>query len=267
MTINEMKKRKKELGYSNLRLSELSGVPVGTIQKIFSGETASPRYNTVQAIARVLAKSEARELHDISLAYSTAPGTSIENRSGASSHNNTIENYYALPEGTRVELIDGKFYDMSAPSTIHQCIGAELLYLLKGHISKNEGSCVPFIAPTDVQLDCDDKTMLQPDVFVVCDRSKITKNCIVGAPDLVIEIVSPGNVTTDVMIKLFKYQKAGVREYWIIFPDEQNVVVYDFAKKAQPVQYTFNDAVPVSIWNGACEIDFKYIYSQVKYMY
>ena len=156
---------------------------------------------------------------------------------------------------------------MAAPTTIHQSISFEICYLLKNYVSRNGGKCVPFVAPTDVQLDCDNKTMVQPDVLVVCDRDKITKARIVGAPDLVVEVISPSNPIMDAMIKLFKYQKAGVREYWIVYPDEKRGTVFDFAKNVGPQDYIFEDSIPVAIWDGKCEIDFSYIYSQIEFMY
>ena len=179
----------------------------------------------------------------------------------------TIDEYIALPEGTRVELIDGRFYSMSAPTTIHQSIAVEICRLLKNFVEKKGEKCVPFIAPTDVQLDCDDKTMVQPDVLVVCDRSKITRARIVGAPDFVVEIVSPSNSVTDIFVKKDKYQNAGVREYWMVHPENKAVTVYEFEKGPEPKLYTFEDTVPVGIWNGECGIDFGYIYSQIEFMY
>ncbi|MBO4560142.1 MAG: Uma2 family endonuclease [Lachnospiraceae bacterium] len=247
MTIEEMRIRKKELGYSNKMLAEKSGVPLGTVQKIFGGSTTAPRFSTILALESVLISDDVRRLHDTC--------------------DHTIDEYIALPEGTRVELIDGRFYDMSAPTTIHQSIGAEIWHIFKSYITKNGGNCVPFLAPTDVQLDCDDKTMVMPDVLVICDRSKITKARIVGAPDFVAEIVSPSNAITDLLIKLRKYQNAGVREYWTVFPDEKQVIVYDFEHGLAPKVYTFTDSIPVSIWNGRCTVDFAYIYSQIEFMY
>lgn len=303
MTIEEMKSRKKELGYSNKRLSEESGVPVGTIQKIFSGETNSPRYDTVQALERVLCYANAfgrfmnaDELGEPTAAYNydadQSRGQTTKNVGQAGDKRRceigylpgetgrkraldvkyydgewTIGEYLAFPEGTRVELIDGRFYDMAAPTTIHQTIGLEIGTILKNYVRNNNGNCVPFVAPTDVQLDCDNKTMVQPDVLVVCDRKKITKERIVGAPDFVVEIVSPSNAVIDVLIKLQKYKNAGVREYWIVFPDHKSVMVYDFAKEQNQKIYSFEDTIPVGIWDGKCEVDFKYIYSQVEYMY
>lgn len=273
MTIEEMKKRKKELGFSCKKISELSKVPLATVQKIFSGKTASPRYDTIQAMTGVLAYtphyvSESVSTEDISFVsepqpeYNANPIRQIREKGP-----HTIDEYIALPEGTRVELIDGQFYNMAAPTTIHQNIGTELWALFKDYIRANGGKCVPFVAPTDVQLDCDNKTMVQPDVLVVCDRDKITKARIVGAPDLIVEIVSPSNACIDVLIKMLKYKKAGVREYWIIFPEEKMVMVYNFEKNDEPKQFTFDDIVPVEIWDGKCCIDFKYIYSQVEFIY
>ena len=270
MTIEEMKRRKKELGYSYEKISELSGVPVGTLQKIFSGETSSPRYKTIMALSDVLGdKGDIYEVHESAGAYNANYIKGQKNEASTSIYEGekTLDDYLALPEGTRIELIDGKFYDMAAPTTIHQSIGFEICYLFKNYVSKNGGKCVPFIAPTDVQLDCDNRTMVQPDVLVVCDRNKITRARIVGAPDLVVEVISPTNMVTDVMIKLFKYKNAGVREYWIVYPDEKRVTVFDFEKDIGPKDYSFEDTIPVAIWDGDCKIDFSYIYSQIEFMY
>ena len=186
-----------------------------------------------------------------------------------------IEDYYALPDERRVELIDGVFYDMAAPSYIHQIIVANVWKCLEDFVEKNGGSCMPFAAPADVQLFCDsDKTMVQPDVFVVCNRDQITMRRLLGAPDLVIEVVSPDSRRRDAALKLRKYREAGVREYWIIFPEEKQVRVYDFecvrtknGKEAAPRVYTFADKVPVGIWDGKCEVDFAEIYERCRFLY
>ena len=261
MTIEEMKRRKRELGYSFNKLSELSGVPVGTLQKIFSGETSSPRYNTIQAISEVLSDAPAEEVHELSEAFVLTSGKALPDRYYEGEK--TIDDYIALPEGTRVELIDGKFYDMAAPTTIHQSISFEICYLLKNYVSRNGGKCVPFVAPTDVQLDCDNKTMVQPDVLVVCDRDKITKPRIVGAPDFIVEVLSPSNWYHDTQRKLWKYKQAGVREYWIVMPEQMKIHVYEFEKSDEPTIYTFDAEIPVGIWDGKCRVDFKKIYDTI----
>ena len=84
----------------------------------------------------------------------------------------TLEDYYQLPDERRAELIDGVIYDMSAPTIIHQKISLEISVRFHAFISQKKGACMVFSAPVDVQLDCDEKTMVQPDVLVVCDREK-----------------------------------------------------------------------------------------------
>ena len=149
MTINEMKEKKKEKGYSYAKIAELSGVPLGTVQKIFSGETESPRYDTLTALEQVFNKQlEVRE-----------PGGLYKARKNGEY---TIDDYRALPDEQRVELIDGYFYDMASPTFGHQSIGGEIHRQIANYIMEYGGNCRPFIAPVDVQLDCDERTMVQP---------------------------------------------------------------------------------------------------------
>lgn len=190
-----------------------------------------------------------------------------EYKPGVESGDKTIEDYYALPEDRRVELIDGVFYDMSAPSSIHQFLTIKLAFSLSNYVANNNGKCLPFTAPIDVQLFGDDKTMVQPDVLVTCDRNKIVRRGLVGAPDLVIEILSPYNRKKDLILKRRKYQEAGVREYWIVFPEEKKVWVYLFEKGDEPREYTFADKVPVGIWDGKCEVDFAKVYEEASFLY
>ena len=199
-----------------------------------------------------------------SFAEYESEGTSALNSNGFG--NNTIEDYLKLPEGTRVELIDGVFYDMAAPTMAHQKIITAVANVLESYIDSNNGKCVSFVGPTDVQLDKDDKTMVQPDIMVTCDRTKFTKARLVGAPDFVIEVLSPSNWYNDTTRKFLKYKNAGVREYWIIMPENRKVLVYYFAKSDLPTEYTFSDEIPVNIWEGKCKIDFKKIYDKISFM-
>lgn len=184
----------------------------------------------------------------------------------------TLEDYLALPEGTRVELVDGVFYDMAAPTLLHQRLILKIAEALDDFIEKNGGSCVTFVAPVDVQLFQDDKTCVQPDIMVVCDRGKLLGVRLTDVPDLVIEIASPGNWRMDAIIKRQKYFEAGVREYWIVFPEDKRVLVYQFegSDKQESIQaavYTFADKVSVGIWDGRCQVDFAEIYETVRFMY
>jgi Uma2 family endonuclease len=262
MTITEMKQRKIELGYSNEQISRLSGVPVGTIQKIFSGTTKYPRHDTLCALERVFGTAPTTTADiplvcDTSLPYQAKkPGEY------------TLQDYYAVPADRRVELIDGVIYDMTAPTTIHQIIQLQLSMVLNSYIQSRGGSCIAMSAPTDVQLDNDEKTMIQPDVFVVCDRSKFTRTCIKGAPDFVIEILSPSTKKKDTFIKAQKYLDAGVREYWLVDPDRLKIIAYVIGQDGNicPTIYGFSDQVPVAIFDNDCIIDFAKIYTQFSFI-
>lgn len=246
MTIQEMKDKKRERGYTYAQMSELSGVPLGTIQKIFSGETENPRYDTLMALERLF--TEPLMVNEAAAPYNF-------DRNGSY----TLDDYYALPDDQRVELIDGYFYNMSSPTFGHQSIGGEIYRQIANFIMENGGSCRPFIAPVDVQLDCDNKTMVQPDVGIVCDTSKIKRFGIYGAPDFLVEVISPSTKKKDYALKLSKYMEAGVREYWIVDFTQGKVLVYFFESDVYPVIYGFDKPVPINIYDGALEIDFSNI--------
>lgn len=248
MTIKEMKQRKQELGYTYAQLSEKSGVPLGTIQKIFSGETESPRYDTLIALEQALRPVWA--VMEPSF-YSVTP----QKRQGQY----TIEDYYALPDEQRVELIDGCFYDMSAPTTLHQVIAGEIHRQISNFILEREGDCIPMISPVDVQLDCDEKTMVQPDVLIVCQRDKVINRCVYGAPDFVLEVISPSTRRKDYTKKLAKYIEAGVREYWILDPYQNKLLIYDFESNTYPQIMGLEGEVPVGIYHGELLIQMKYV--------
>ena len=222
MTIEEMKRIKKEKGYSYAQIARMSKVPLGTVQKVFSGETASPRYDTLMALESFFMGEDMEG----SLLREEAAVYKVNRRQGEYS----VEDYYALPEDKRVELIDGVFYDMSAPSFVHQRIGGEIYRQIANFIFENRGSCIPLMSPVDVRLDCDDKTMVQPDVVLLCDQGKIMKWGIMGAPDFVLEVLSASTKRKDCIKKLDKYMEAGVKEYWMIDPYQRKLIVYEFEK-------------------------------------
>lgn len=161
----------------------------------------------------------------------------------------TTDDIYALPDGERAELIDGEIYYMAPPSTKHQRVSSYLHNEIYNYIKKNQGQCEIFAAPFAVFLNEDDTTYVEPDISVICDPHKITDKGCQGAPDWVIEIVSPSSKTMDYYTKLFKYQTAGVREYWIVDPNKQRVTVYFFEKESVE-EYSFSDDIPVGIYEG-----------------
>ncbi len=168
----------------------------------------------------------------------------------------TIEDYCAIPEDQRVELIDGVLYDMASPGITHQSISMSLSIQIGTYINKKGGNCRAFAGPIDVQLVNDNRTMLVPDIIVVCDPDKVKKERIVGAPDFVVEIISHSSRKRDYEIKMKKYNAAGVREYWIVDPERERVLVYDFEGKSAPVIYRMDEKIPVRIFSGELVIAF-----------
>ena len=160
----------------------------------------------------------------------------------------TSKDYWNLPEGQRAELIDGTLYDMAPPSYRHQFLIAKLSFVIQEYIFSHAGNCQLLMAPFAVNLDADDKNWVEPDISVICDRNKLHDHGCFGAPDWIIEIVSPGTQSRDYGIKLFKYRMSGVREYWIVNPERKMVNVYDFENDEATAVYSFDDTIPVTIY-------------------
>ena len=350
MTISEMNERRRELGYSYQRISELSGVPLSTVQKVLGNHTAHPRESTLQALRRVLTydkggedalgpvyptyqmgksiyqdrellrliqnalerqKQEREEeefaenvgqrdfgqsVHD-SYVYGTGVKKSETEQNNTDRHNTkekqhkenqnnsnqnketdeneptnsdgqpyyiddggfkeqfTVRDYYSLSEENRVELIHGVIYDMGSPRAIHQLIAAEIRDAINAFIRKNKGSCLPLIGPVDVQILKDETTMVIPDFLVVCDKDKVKKGRVYGAPDFILEVISKSSRRYDSITKLSLYVEAEVREYWIVDPFKKRVLVYTADEDYSPVIYTFADKIPVHIYEGKCVVD------------
>ena len=180
----------------------------------------------------------------------------------------TIEDYYALPDDERVELIDGVFYNMSSPTVYHQAITTRIWAKIDSFIMEKKGKCFAGVAPLDVQLDCDNKTMVQPDVYILCDKSKIVEGRIFGAPDFIVEVLSPSTARKDMGIKAEKYARAGVKEYWIVDGKRKNIIVYTLNEEGyyDVALYTFEDEIPIQMYQGECKIDFKEIQKKIYFI-
>ena len=121
------------------------------------------------------------------------------------------------------------------------------------YIRAHNGRCEVYIPPFGVYLFEDDSTYLEPDMIVVCDPSKLEEKGCIGAPDWVVEIISPSSVKMDIGKKLFKYREAGVREYWVIWPEKRMVTVYLFNKdeeKESAAIYPFEEEIPCFVIEG-----------------
>ena len=175
----------------------------------------------------------------------------------------TYADYADWKDDKRYELIDGKVYMLSAPSVVHQSISGELYRQLGNFLVGKP--CDVFAAPFDVCLSAagdDDRTVIQPDILVVCDKSKLDDKRCNGAPDMAIEILSPSTASRDMMIKYNKYMTAGVREYWIVNPVIKAVHVCILKDGEYAITDYFNaGSIPVSILEG-CQINIDLVFTE-----
>lgn len=277
MTIEELRKKKDELGLTSEMISERSGVPLSTVQKIFAGVTNRPRIETRLRIERVFLKESADRycFNDIDIDSSYVRESNLAELYGnvekadaaiemhSMQHifmppgNYTIDDYYRESVDKRMELINGYLYDLSAPTSKHQIVVSLIGKVLLDYAEGHDFRCMPYQSPVDVRLNRDNKTMLQPDLFVICENDAVDNGrYIEGAPDLVIEVLSPSTLSRDLTVKRDAYFRTGVREYWVIDPDNNIIDVFDFENFTMFERYTFDDIVPIGISGGELKIDF-----------
>lgn len=285
MKLSEIRELKREFGFTNEDLSRMSSVPLSTVQKIMSGEVKSPRYDTLEKLSGALmavgteagweSRTGSSEVHEDNLAYSADDSfaqhrrkTILKNMQIKKQGDFTLEDYYAIPDERRVELIDGVIYDMNTPLVIHQETLLEIYDQLKAQKGKCYKHCRILVAPVGVQIDRDDKSMLIPDLTVVCNEKEIIGRCIYGAPDFVIEVLSKSTMKKDMTVKLNKYSEAGVREYWMVDienKDDLKIIVYNFEQDDIMHIYSFDDKVPVGISGGKCFVDFSKVRDELDF--
>ncbi|WP_139902181.1 Uma2 family endonuclease [Clostridium thermarum] len=180
----------------------------------------------------------------------------------------TYKDYLNWPDAERWELIDGIPYDMSpAPTRKHQKISGELFAAIHNYLKGK--TCEVYSAPFDVRLIIDNEedeeitNVVQPDISVICDISKLDDRGCKGSPDLIIEIVAPSTLKKDLKEKFYLYEKARVKEYWIVYPDEKTIVLYrlnNTNKYGRPEVYSEEDTIKVGIFE-ALEINLNDIFS------
>jgi Uma2 family endonuclease len=169
----------------------------------------------------------------------------------------TVDDIYALPEGEHAELIDGQIYFMASPNRRHQSVLGELYLRIASYIKSKGGNCKVYLAPFAVFINKDNRNYVEPDISVICDPDKLNDKGCDGAPDWIIEIVSPSNKNMDYLVKLLKYQSSGVREYWIVDTESERISVYNFEHDEMEV-YRLDDKVKAGIYEDL-EIDFSTI--------
>lgn len=171
----------------------------------------------------------------------------------------TYADLLTWPEDQRCELIDGMLYNMTpTPGLYHQEIIGEFHVQFHNYL-RHHRPCRVFLPPCDVRLPKRDEngltssTVVQPDLIVVCDQQKLDKRGVVGAPDLVVEVLSPYTAKMDRQQKKHIYVQAGVREYWIVSPSEKTVEVYQLQEQrryGEATVYQYNEQVPVGMLPG-----------------
>jgi len=269
MTIEEMRNIKKEMGYSYEQLAELSGIPLGTLQKALNGTTDAPRRKTVERLEQFfLQLRRAMTVGEYYHGYQNAVSEIIVKESGAAYLSKkqgeyTVADYEAFPPEERVELIDGRIFFMEAPTIKHQMILMRLSLLFQRFADEKRSDCRVIMSPLDVQLDKDDYTIIQPDLVVICNHDILFKKRVIGAPDFVIEVLSPSTRRKDLVEKLHKYQEAGVREFWAIDPDKELVLTFCFEQDNDYAIYSFDNVVPVGISGGELSVDFREIRKEI----
>ena len=136
----------------------------------------------------------------------------------------------------RTELYKGKLHPLATPGVLHQLVSGKILTQIMRYAEQYDYDV--FAAPTDVHLMTSEAgdTVLQPDLFVVCDKEKQNKYCCVGAPDLTVEVLSPGNGKREMKDKFELYEEAGVPEYWIFDPEHQAVLHFILSEKTGKYQ-------------------------------
>lgn len=162
----------------------------------------------------------------------------------------TAEDYWNLPEGQRAELIDGQLYNMAPPGFIHQKISFALSRKFADYIDQHKGDCIVIPAPFAVNLFNDDEKWVEPDISIICDKNKISDHGCEGAPDFIVEVVSPGSRRMDYSTKNYLYSNAGVREYWIVDPVKERTTVYRYEEDAAPTIIPFDQPVTVGIYGN-----------------
>jgi len=175
----------------------------------------------------------------------------------------TYKDYITWDDDFRCEIIDGQIYAMTAPNLFHQSIVGALYAQLREFLK--DKSCKVYLSPVDVRLnpDKDDDTVVQPDVIVVCDAKKTeNKKHVLGAPDLVIEVLSTSTAHKDVLTKYHKYLEAAVKEYWIVNPETKTVNVFVLNNNVYNA-YVYGESsdIPVTVLNG-CYVNMTETFAQ-----
>lgn len=250
MESKEIKILKERYHLTAEELSELSGVPLGTLKKIFSGATEMPRKKTVSAISKVFEDLSRKSRDDSGYAHMLSFGLPDKVQGTY-----TVGDLESVPEGRYAELIDGAIYDMSVQSSVHEMVLGEIRRQFEDYIHDSGLPYYVFQSGIAVYSDSDDRNLLIPDLVILSDSAKLKEKGIYGAPDFVLEVLSPATSEKDQSIKAMKYHQLGVREYWMV--DIQSKLVTTLKYNSGETKISgFEGALPVDIFNGVFSVNF-----------
>ncbi|GHV57970.1 hypothetical protein FACS1894182_08330 [Bacteroidia bacterium] len=183
----------------------------------------------------------------------------------------TYADYLTWMDDVRREIINGIVYVLSAPTRFHSGLSANIFGKLWSFVKKRKGKCKVYHAPFDVRFPKNGETadeqiytVVQPDICVICDPEKLDEAGCIGAPDLIVEVQSPSTAKRDLNEKFFLYEEAGVREYWVVFPQQKGLTVFQLQENGQFDEgkaYELKGKVPVSIFKGL-EIDLEELFQE-----
>lgn len=264
MDIKNLKMRKKALKLTNQNIADLTDIPVSTINKIFSGATKSPRYDTLLAIEDVIGKKEMESDEITRYEYGKCMDNPMMVKETSNyaftSRRYTEKDLDQLPPGSFAELMDGVLYFKGMPSLTHERIICRMTKKINDYIEKHHGSCEVFSSHyamrlRDADAKGDETNVMLPDIMVVCNPDILTEELCDGPADWIVEVVSPYNAKNDYQKKSYHYRKGGIREYWIVDPQKRIVTVFDYESEQMTQQegitiYSFEEQIPVRIYPG-----------------
>lgn len=279
MTLFEMKKLRKLKNMSYEEIARKSGVSISSVQKIFGSDYSNPRNATLEKLSKAFnpedlyyldesnpdgnnSSDRISEPHRGYNIYGSGKrlsgGDSIYSQEGY-----TDDDYMSmeLPEGKRIEIIDGVIYDMASPSEKHQAIIGYIFNYLSNELRKRKRKCLPFVAPFDVRLDHSSgpTTVVQPDILVKCSKDNRVDdegNELPWIPRFIIEVLSPSTRSKDMFVKTKKYKESGVVEYWMIDDSAKQVIKYNFTNDSIEI-FGFDKKIPIDVFDGDIKIDMK----------
>lgn len=291
MKVDEIRERKKKLKLTTYQLALLAELPQGTVSKILTGETKNPSYLTIEKLDETLLKEEMKvrmeayvaamqqyfaehpedignqekfeaiyrekcNLDDAPIPYAVPRDDTSKLHGNLALHDYRLRasELYKMGENRGFELIDGNLIVSEMAGVSHQRMVKKLGRAISDFIDEKHGRCEVFDVGVNVYLDENEYTLVIPDITVICNPDRITEKGIEGAPDFVIEVVSPSTRQTDYHKKLHKYMDAGVTEYWIVDMEREMVSVCINGEPMQVTIYSFTDEIPVNIYDGKLSV-------------